>query len=237
MKVIITSVLILLFGHLSAQNVGDTADAIVPWSFKSADKIIKFSPLDVFSYNPNLGADLEVRMTKNYALQGGLSIYPDFLQFMSSSSSYDKMFGYRSRFEGRVYRSGHSTGYFAAGISFKHLLIRDEFSFGMERFQDMNGNLNYAYFQTKDMWMHRFSTFMDFKMGFQKQSRKSAVVFDWYFGLSIRTNSVKTWSSGIEGGDMMEEMGIWNLQDGHKITYPTPIFGFKIGVPALRNMK
>ncbi len=237
MKVIITSFLILLIGNLSAQSVGGFTDANTPWSFKSVDKFIKLSPLDVLSYSPNLGADLEVRMTKNYALQGGISFYPDFLQFMSSSNSYDNMFGYRSRIEGRVYRSDRKVSYFAVGISFKHMFIRDEFSFGMERFQNEDGVTNYAYFQTKDMWMHRFSTFMDFKIGFQKKFRASEVLIDWYFGLSIRNNSVKTWSSIIEGGDMMEENGMWNLQDGHEFTYPVPILGFKIGLPAFRNLK
>jgi hypothetical protein len=226
----------MLLVNGSAQIVSDSTQANTPWSFKSADKFLKFSPLDVISYSPNLGADLEVSMKKNYALQAGLSIYPDFLQFMSSSSSYNTMFGYRSRIEGRVYRSSQRTKYFAISLSMKHMLIKDEFSFGMERTQNMNGMTEYAYFQTKDMWMHRFSTFMDFKMGFQKQNKKSGLLFDWYFGLSIRNNSVKTWSSKIEGGDMMQQNGMWNLQDGHEFTYPTPIFGFKIGLPVMKNL-
>ena len=40
----------------------------------------------------------------------------------------------------------------------------------------------------------------------------------------------------IEGGEMMREGGMWNLQDGHDMTYPTPIFGLKIGLPAFRNL-
>ncbi|MCC7454802.1 MAG: hypothetical protein IT222_11585 [Crocinitomix sp.] len=235
MKSIFTACFILVVQGLFAQNESDLSVKNEPWSLSNADKILKFSPLDVLSYSPNLGADLEVSMKKNYSLQGGLSYYPDFMQFMSDANSYDYMFGYRSRIEARYYRSERRAGYFAMGISFKHLFIRDEFSFGMERTQDQNGNLNYTYFQTKDMWMHRFSTFIDFKIGIQKKFRGTNVWIDLYTGISIRNNSVKTWSTMVEGGDMMREGGMWNLQDGHDMTYPTPIFGLKIGVPAFRN--
>lgn len=236
MKVILSVCFIVVLGRLFAQNESEILTQNDPWSFRNADKIIKFSPFDVLSYSPNLGADLEVTMKKNYSLQGGLSFYPEFMQFMANSNSYDKLFGYRSRIEARYYRSERRTGYFAMGISFKHMFIKDEFSFGMERFQDQNGNLNYAYFQTKDMWMHRFSTFVDFKFGIQKKFKNSDVWIDLYTGISIRNNSVKTWSSMIEGGEMMREGGMWNLQDGHDMTYPTPIFGLKIGLPAFRNL-
>lgn len=236
MKSILTVCFILVLKGLFAQSERDSNLQNEPWSFNNADKILKFSPLDVLSYSPNLGADLEVSMKKNFSLQGGVSFYPDFMQFMSDANSYDKMFGYRSRIEARYYRSERRAGYFAMGISFKHLFIRDEFSFGLERFQDQNGNSDYAYFQTKDMWMHRFSTFVDFKIGIQKKFRGTNVWIDLYTGISIRNNSVRTWSSMVEGGDMMRENGMWNLQDGHDMTYPTPIFGLKIGVPAFRNL-
>ena len=77
------------------------------------------------------------------------------------------------------------------------------------------------------MVFHRFNTFVDTKIGVQKESKN--FVIDLYGGLSIRYVKVRSWSDVPDGSSMPERRGFWNLRHGHQLTYPMPVIGLKIG--------
>lgn len=76
MKSIFTACFILVVQGLFAQDGSDLSVKNEPWSLSNADKILKFSPLDVLSYSPNLGADLEVSMKKTIHCKVDFPIIP-----------------------------------------------------------------------------------------------------------------------------------------------------------------
>ena len=221
--------IILLF-HVSTVALYGQADSIPePWSWKSAEKIVKISPLDFFSAIPTIGADVEVKMPESASLQAGVGVIPSFLQYLSAGNfnDYDRMGGYRLRTEGRIYLPDNENRYMALGLTFRHLIIRDIFAVGMEGVTNEMGVQEFAYFKNVPMVFHRFNTFVEAKFGTQFPVRNG--VLDLYGGLSIRSVKVRTWSDVPAGSDMPERRGLWTLRDGHRMTYPTPIIGLKLG--------
>ena len=120
-----------------------------PWSLRSTQKIIKISPFDYISVIPTFGADLEVKMPQSTSLQFGAAVIPSFLQYLSSEmfNDYDRMGGYRLRTEGRLYMPVKTERYLAFGLTFRHLIIRDDFAVGMEGVTNEFGMEEFAYFQ------------------------------------------------------------------------------------------
>lgn len=224
----IVSIIILL--NVNAPALFAQADSIPEsWSWKSAEKIVKISPLDFFSVIPTIGADVEVKMPESASLQAGIGVIPSFLQYLSAEgfNDYDRMGGYRLRGEGRIYMPEKKDQYLALGLSFRHLIIRDEFAIGMEGVTNDLGMEEFAYFKNAPMVFHRFNTFVDLKWGVQKRMKNRTI--DFYGGFSIRSIRVRSWSDIPEGGELPERRGFWTLEDGHRLNYPTPIIGFKIG--------
>ncbi len=231
---ILFSILFLGFSCLSfsqtTENGTDLLPTAEPWTWRNATKFVKFTPLDVFSVVPTFGIDYEVKMKNENGLQVGLAAIPSFLQPLAGESfnAYDRMGGYRLRFEGRAYMPVKTNQYISAGISFRHLIIRDVVAIGMEEFIGNMGEVNYAYFMDTPMVFSRMSTHFEFKYGAQRIVNDKFVI-DFYMGLSLRNINVQTNSKIPSGGGFPDQRGVWTLEDGHKITYPIPIFGFKFG--------
>ena len=233
----ITSLFVVMFSCalVSAQEIHPADSVKTPWTFAAASKNIKFSPLDLFSTIPTLGADMEVSFTHNIRFQAGVgAVIPGF-QFMSSSDGpYDRMGGYRLRAESRFYVFKKPTRYFATELSFRHLLIRDEIGIGMEpsTSNDEWGipQQNFAYFVNTDMLFHRFNTNFNVKYGLQKVYPNGFVI-DLYTGLSMRKVYTRTWTDIPEGGTIprINNGFPWTLGDKLTRTYMTPIIGIKLG--------
>lgn len=203
-----------------------------PWTFKGAQKIIKISPLDIFSVVSTLGLDVEMKLKNRSSLQIGAAVVPSFMQVLAGEefNAYDRMGGYKLRAESRFYTPNFSKFYFAAGISFRHLIIRDEVAIGMEGVS--NGVFeepDFAYFVNTPMVFNRFNSNIDAKWGLQLETEGN-FAFDFYCGLSFRTVFVQTNSTIPEGGRIAEMRGAWTLNDNHRFFYPIPIFGVKIGI-------
>jgi hypothetical protein len=229
MKPIVT---IFLMFVLCVQTLIAQTDSIPaePWSLKATDKIVKLSPFDYISVIPTFGADVEVKMPQSTSLQFGAAVIPSFLQYLSSEAfnDYDRMGGYRLRTEGRLYMPVKTERYLAFGLTFRHLIIRDDFAVGMEGVTNEFGMEEFAYFKNVPMVFHRFNTFVDTKIGVQRENENFAI--DFYAGLSIRYIKVRSNSEVPAGSGMPERRGVWTLRDGHSLTYPTPIIGLKIGI-------
>lgn len=230
MKHLFSVFLLVAAVSVFGQTATDSTASNEPWSFQSADKIIKFSPLDAFSFMPTFGADVEVKMKKSSSLQAGAAIIPSFFQFLSNEvfNDYDRMGGYKLRGEARVYMPVKTNQYLGLGVQFRHIIIRDEVPIGMEGTEGEFGEQQFAYFINTPMVFHRLNTFIDLKWGFQRETT-SNIVFDFYGGLSIRYIGVRSSSDIPEGGSVPEQRGVWRLEDGYRLTYPTPILGLKIG--------
>ncbi len=139
------------------------------------------------------------------------------------------MGGYRLRGEGRVYLPKKQNRYFAVGASFRHLIIRDIIPLGVEGVENEFGQQEFAFFMNTPFVFHRFNTNLDFKYGFQKELKKN-VFLDFYLGLSIRNINVQSNTELPNGTEIPELRGFWTLRDNHKLKYPIPIFGFKVGL-------
>lgn len=233
------AIIMILFScaPVVAQEGGVPNDSLdVPWSFHGTPKILKFSPLEIFSAVPTFGADLEVKMTDNISLQGGAGAILPMFQPMSGqgTNNFDKMGGYKLRVESRFYIFKKPTRYFSSELSFRHLIIRDEIGVGMEPTTNVDEwgweTENYAYFINTPMVFHRFNTYVTFKYGIQK-SWSNGFVLDMYTGLSIRNTTVRSWSDIPEGGTIPWTWNTpeWTLEDGFRRAYVTPIIGIKLG--------
>ncbi len=232
------AIMILLFSCAFSNAQGDNDSTVTKdsWSFKTAEKRLKFSPLEVFSIIPTFGADLEVKMTDEIRLQTGAAyIIPGF-QYIAGSSDgvFDKMGGYKLRAESRFHVFRKPNRYFSTELSFRHLIIRDEVGIGMEPSTQADEwgweETNYAYFINTDMLFHRFNTRIEFKYGFEK-TWENGFCFDMYTGISIRRTNVQSNSKIPEGGTnpgAWNEMQ-WTLEDNFTRGYATPIIGFKMG--------
>jgi hypothetical protein len=205
--------------------------------FWQLEKNWKVTPLEVVSAVPTFGIDLETTMKERMSFQYGAAFIPSFFQpaVGDNPNQFDRMNGYKLRFEGRIYPFKKETRYFSSELSFRHLIIRDEMAVGQE--PDMNGN--FAYFTTEDVRAHRFSTQLNLKMGIQKVY-ENRFVLDFYWGLSLRNNSV----AGLNTlADDAEVQGDWNsmgwvIERGHVRNYAVPMVGIKLGfhTPAKKNL-
>jgi hypothetical protein len=198
--------------------------------FWQMEKNWKLSPFDIFSAVPTFGIDLETTMKPGISFQYGAAIIPSFLQFTTGSSffdSYNWMNGYRLRFESRWSGFKKPNIYVSTELAFRHLLINNETSFGMEG----DGFGNFAYFINQDMLYHRFSTHLNVKYGLQKVFDNN-LVLDMFAGISVRQNNVIEGSKRPDGGAQAQEwwdVFNWRLEDGHRFGYVTPIMGLRIG--------
>jgi len=234
---ILFSILFLGFSCLSfsqtTENGTDLLPTAEPWTWSNATKFVKFTPLDVFSFVPTLGFDYEVKMKNETSLQAGIGYIPSFLQIVAGEAfnDYTWMRGYRLRLEGRLFMPVRTNQYLAFGASFRHLIIKDEVALGMEAFTDNQGQTDFAYFVNTPMVFNRFNTNFDLKYGFQREFGDVFIV-DFYMGLSLRNINVQSTTKIPDGAEVPPSRGMWTLVDNHKLTYPIPIFGFKIGFAA-----
>jgi hypothetical protein len=237
MKTISSIILMLSCALISAQDNTPGADSIkTPWTFATAEKNLKFTPMEVLSIIPTFGADLEVNLDNKISLQAGVAaVIPTFQHLAGTENGlFNKMGGYRLRAESRFFvfkKTGH---YLATEISFRHLIINDEIGIGMEPSTQVDqwGNVqqNFAYFINTDMIFHRFTKAVNFKYGIQKKFQ-NGFVLDFYTGVSIRNNNTRTWSDIPEGGTLQVTnagMG-WRLGDRISNGYITPMVGLKLG--------
>lgn len=222
----------LCFSQMAESEL-DSALSAEPWTWSNATKFVKFTPLDVFSVVPTLGLDYEVKMKNETSLQAGIGYIPSFLQIMSGEgfNDYTWMRGYRLRLEGRLFMPVRTNQYLAFGASFRHLIIKDDVALGMEAFTDNQGQTDFAYFVNTPMVFNRFSTNFDLKYGFQREFSNVFIV-DFFMGLSLRNINVQSNTKIPDGAQVPPDRGAWTLVDNHKLTYPIPIMGFKIGFVA-----
>lgn len=220
----------LVFTQSFAQD-STSAEVEEPWTFRSAEKIIKISPLNLMSFVPTVGLDLEVQLKERRSIQVGAAIIPTFMQVLTLEefNGYESMGGYHLRGEGRFYTPSFPKFYYAAGFYFRHLIIRDDVPIGMEGVTDEFGQSTFAYFKNTPMVFNRFNTNLDIKWGVQLRSNEK-LAFDFYCGLSLRNVWVQSSSSIPEGGMVPEQQGSWRLVDNHTMFYPIPIAGIKIGL-------
>lgn len=238
MKTIVCIFAMFSCAQLSAQEIHPTGpDSVTtPWTFAAAQKNIKFSPFDLFSAVPTVGADLEVSLKDNIRLQGGAAVILPGLQFtgMTNASMFDKMGGYRLRAESRFFSFKKPTRYFATELSFRHLIIKDNIGIGMEPSTQINEwgveQQTFAYFVKTDMVFHRFNTTFNLKYGYEKTFANGFVI-DLYAGLSMRKIYTRTWTDIPEGGTIpaINQGFGWNLGDKVSNMYITPIVGLKLG--------
>lgn len=233
MKNLITLLCVFSASFMWSQTAvieSDSAQIDEPWTWTNSTKYVKFTPLDVFSVVPTFGLDYEVIMQRGSGLQVGIAAIPAAMQFLAAEglNEYDRMSGYRFRLEGRAYMPVKTNRYFAAGVSFRHLIIKDVVAVGMEGVPGEFGQMEFAYFQKVPMRFNRFNTHFDLKYGFQRVIQNK-IVIDCYMGFSLRTISVKTRSELPNGGSFTDQRGMWTLTDNHSLTYPAPILGFKFG--------
>ncbi len=201
------------------------------WYLATAPKVYKFSPLDVFSVIPTFGLDVEVQLPRpTTSLQVGVGIVPNMFQILSNSTfnDYKWMRGYKVRSEYRAYFPNSTSNYISFGLSLRHLIIRKDVAVGMEPFQGQFGQTEFAFFQNTSMIFNRFTTDLAVKIGTQIETNAN-VILDLYAGLSLRGTYVQSNSTMPIGALIVQQRGIWQLEDGHKRNYPLPLVGIKIG--------
>ena len=221
------------------EDISSDSDSLEYNAFKEhvpywrLEKNWKFTPFDAFAIIPTFGIDHEVKMNKSTSFKFGAAFIPSFFQFATGSQDdrFDWMNGYRLRFESRFWGFKNEKLYISTELSCRHLVIGDRTAFGMEG----DGNGNFAYFVNKDMVYHRFSTHLNLKVGWQFIMGKN-LVLDLYTGLSLRRNNVLSGTDGVDGGVPQAWWNImeWELRNGHKFGYATPIVNFRLGwnIPA-----
>lgn len=226
-KLALVGFMFLSFAVSAAE--GDSTRTEETWSFANAEKRIKFSPLEIFNSVPTIGADLDVSYKDGIRFQAGFGLVPSFLQPSTGrliEERFNWMGGYKLRGESKFFVLKKPNRYFSLELSMRHLIIRDEIAIGMEG----DGNGNFAYFQDELMTFNRFNTQIAFKYGFEK-TWESGFLIDFYAGLAIRQNYVISGSKIPEGGVPQGNWNVmgWDLRDGYKFNYPTPILGFRLG--------
>jgi len=193
------------------------------------EKNLKFSPFDVFSAVSAIGADFETKMKPGLHFQYGAAFVPSFMQFLvgGSEEQFNWMNGYKVRFESRYFVFNREELYMSGEVAFRHLFISDDIRVGMEG--DDQGN-NFAYFINEEALIHRFNTHFNVKLGFQKVLGESMVI-DLFAGLSFRRTNVLTNTEFPEGGipQVTWNRFEWDLSDGYKFGYATPIVGLRLG--------
>jgi len=197
------------------------------------EKHFKFSPFDVLSAIPTFGVDLETTMKRGMSFQYGAAFIPSVFQptVREGQDGFNWMNGYKLRFESRFYTFKKPNRYIGTEFSFRHLIISDDASIGMEG----DGFGNFAYFTSEKKIFNRFSFQANTKFGIQKSWNR--FVCDFYGGLSLRYN--KTATSKVETGELQDFSPLgWDLTGGRGFFYATPIIGLKLGfrVPPKKNL-
>ena len=231
MRYLLSTFLVFYYCVVNAQMIDSTAiKQEESWSLKEAPIYWKFSPFDFISILSTFGADAEVRVNKTYAFQAGIGVIPNFSQFMTNRIfvGYDSMNGYKLRGELRRYMPVKTNRYLAAGVLFRHLIVKDEFAVGMEPFSNQWGGTNFVYFQRVPIRANRININLDLKYGFQTV-KPQGYVFDFYVGMSLRSLNVINNSEMPDGVEFPDNGDIWSLNDNMSLFYPTPIAGLKIG--------
>lgn len=198
--------------------------------FWRMERNLKFSPFDIFSAVSTIGADLEMVLKPGLSFQYGAAIIPSFLQFTvgDQQQQFNWMNGYRLRFESRFSGFKRKRLYTSTELSFRHLIINDQASIGMEG----DGNGNFAYFIVNETTFNRFSTQFNIRLGFQYVF-KNRFVLDFFGGFSFRYNFVFASESTIpEDGEVQFNWNRleWNLTDGNAFGYAVPITGIRLGL-------
>ncbi|UKN00719.1 hypothetical protein K6119_13360 [Paracrocinitomix mangrovi] len=239
MKYVTTILLILSSCVVMAQedSFSSQKDSVIEYNvFKEhvpywrLEKAWKFSPFDLFSVVPTVSVDHEVKMTPELSFQFGVGVIPSFMQFSVGNDwgRFKSMNGYRVRFESRFWGFKNPHLYMASELSMRHLIIANEVTYGME--PDDFGN--FAYFVTQDELFNRFTTQFNLKIGMQRLAGDKVLV-DFYGGISFRRNNVDRISDPPELGTSQNlfwgNMLNWQLSDGFRSGFVTPVIGLKIG--------
>jgi hypothetical protein len=231
MRYLLSTFLVFCFCSVNAQS-SDTVSTKLDetWRLKTAKKYWKFSPFDVISILPTFGTDVEVQLNERRSFQVGIGVIPKFTKgFLNQFSGFDGMFGYRLRGESRFKVPDKGNRYLAIGLSFRHLIVKDEIFVGMDPFMNDWGTTNYVYFQRFDVSANRFNINIDLKYGFQK-IKTAGYVLDFYAGLSVRSLVIRGKSDIPDGGHSFNvQRGMWTIAENYNLIYPTPIAGVKIG--------
>jgi len=231
MKQVLLMVILFSCAQVVAQEDSITYYQGKP-TFATMAKAIKISPFDIISITPTLGVDFEVQVSPTHHMQAGIGFLPSSMQVLVGANderNFDAMRGYKLRYESRLFIRKNPKKYFAAEMSFRHLIISDNIGYGMEG----DGDGNFAYFKHADMKFHRFTTAINFKMGRQKVY-DNGFLWEYYWGLSLRRNFVSSSSdlpSGVENPyDQRAPNNLdWSLVNGHQGGYVTPIVGLRVG--------
>lgn len=203
----------------------------IEWNFRDSKKIIKVSPGNIFSQIPMFGADLEFTYKNDISFQVGAAIIPSFFQLQVGDllNDFDRLSGYNLRGESRFYILKKPNHYLAAGVNFRHLIIKDDVPVGMNAVGENPQQQDFEYFINTKMRFHRFNTDVNLKWGFQRTFAKH-FVFDFYAGLSLNTIGVQSFSKIPSGGIVADN---WNNQftlvDNFRESNIRPLIGFKFG--------
>lgn len=237
MKKLITSIMLASCALVSAQERFSPLDSAKsqPWSFATAEKKLKFTPLELISVMPTLSSDLEVSVNDSFSFQAGLGLMIPGIKYGSSFESEPpvQLGGYKLRAEGRFYIFRKPSRYLSAELGFRHQIVREEVGIGMEPSTTVNEfgfeQQSFAYFINTDMIFHRFTSSLTMKYGIQKIIARRFVL-DMYGGLSIRRSATKSWSDIPEGGTVPMNRMFWGGLGENSMGYlVTPVIGFRLG--------
>jgi len=223
--------LTLALATLNGLAQTDSSTTTPEWNFKDSKKIIKITPGDILSRTSMLGADLEFTYQDDISFQLGAALLPSYLQTTvgSEEGDYDRLAGYNLRGESRFYILKKPNHYLAAGIEFRHLIIKSNVPVGMEATQPNPQQQDFAYFVNTQMRFHRFNSDLTAKWGFQR-TFATDFVFDFYAGLGLKNVSVQSFSKIPEGGIVSNNWSTeFTLVDNFKKSNIRPTVGFKLG--------
>ena len=232
MKNLLTLIAILMSVLSFSQNDSlDRANSAKSYDFSSSSKIIKVSPLEIFSRIPTFSVDLETRIDEDVSLQFGFGVIPSFAQILvgQNSNKFDRLRGYNLRGESRFFILKKANRYISAGFSLRHIVIRDVVPVGMEPFVDSPQQQDFAYFVNTPMKFHRFNTEFSTKFGIQKTFSKNFVA-DFFIGIRLIKINVQSFSKVPDGGIVAPN---WNnnftLTDNFRDSKIRMTAGFKVG--------
>lgn len=228
--ILLTIALATNYSYSQADSLNTSSEPI-EWNFQDSKKIIKVSPGNIFSQISMFGADLEFTYKDDISFQVGAALVPSFFQTMvgKRTNDFDRLSGYSLRGESRFSIFKKPKYYLAAGISFRHLIIKDNVPVGINAVGENPQQQDFEYFINTKMRFHRFNTDLSFKWGFQRTFFKN-LVFDFYTGLGLYRVGVQSFSKIPTGGILANN---WNNQftlvDNFRESNIRPLVGFKLG--------
>ena len=173
--------------------------------------VTKLNILDYVAPAPKLSADVEFRPAQGrIAYQAGAGLLPNFSMLMSSLNIFDggggKLFknslGGMVRGEFKFYLKESKVTYISAGIELDYRFLKAETTLGYEPVQTADpvdfgafdflfddNTTEYAYFQNRDMNMHRFSSSWGFNIG-QARVFRNRFSFEWFVGTRMNVSRV-----------------------------------------------